>query len=90
MKHITQQYGQAENLLELSEEDYRQLEGFLVKLGVRTRRVSSDWGAGTTVIQAENPYQVQLELYSKYHPAESILAFADKQMTVDEIARYKM
>ena len=90
MKHITQQYGQAENLLELSEEDYLQLEGFLKELGVRTRRVSSDWGAGTTVIQAENPYQVQLELYSKYHSAESILAFADEKMTDYEVARYKM
>ncbi len=89
MKHITKQYGQRTNLLELTEEDYRQLEGFLKELGVRTRRVSSDLGAGTTVIQAENPYKVQLELHSKYHPAESILAFADKQMTDDEIARYK-
>lgn len=90
MKHITKQYGQRTNLLELTEEDYSQLEGFLVKLGVRTRRVSSDWGAGTTVIQAENPYKVQLDLYSKYHTAESILAFADEKMTDDEVARYKM
>ena len=37
MKHITEQYGQPANLLELSSEDFDKLRPFLFQLGVLSR-----------------------------------------------------
>lgn len=55
MNHITTQYGVGCNLLELSVDDYYELERFLLKLGVRSRMTSIY--QGHCVIQAENVYQ---------------------------------
>lgn len=55
MKHITEKYGMAENLLTLTHEELKELEPFLKALGIRCRATISD-SAGVT-IQAENPYK---------------------------------
>lgn len=87
MKHITTEYGQPCNYLELTEEEYKALDGFLRGVGVRSRRTSSYNGVVT--IQAENPYQRNLIRYF-YHNGKNILKFADEEMTDKEIARYKL
>lgn len=55
MKHITEEYGMDTNELTLTWEEYKQLEPFLKKLGVRTRSIISD--SNQLTIQGENPYK---------------------------------
>lgn len=55
MKHITEEYGMETNNLTLTWEEYRQLESFLIKLGVRTRAIISDRNGLT--IQGEKSLQ---------------------------------
>lgn len=88
MRHITEEYGQPCNLLELTEEEYRVLDAFLMNLGIRSRRTSSDFGKGTTVIQAENPYRERLLLYFNRSAAEA-LESAEQDMSEKQIAWYK-
>ncbi len=55
MKHINERYGQPENLLSLTPEEYKELEPFLKALGVRTR--TTRWSHEEVIIQADNPYK---------------------------------
>ena len=87
MKHITTEYGQPCNYLELTEEEYKALDGFLRGVGVQSRRTTSYNGVVT--IQAENPYKTELICYGRIHTAENILKFADEAMSEKEIMRYK-
>ena len=54
MKHIVEEYGKKCNLLELTSDEYRILEPFLLSLGVRTR--VTKWDSKKIVIQAENVF----------------------------------
>lgn len=58
MKHITEEYGTETNLLQLTREEYEQLEPFLRQLGIRCR--ATMWDSKEMTIQAENPYKYQL------------------------------
>ena len=56
MKHITKRYGVELNELELTQEEFAQLEPFLKALGVRCRTPLWD-SNGNMIIEAENPYK---------------------------------
>lgn len=80
MKHITEEYGVETNELTLTWEEYKQLEPFLEKLGVRTRTIISD-GEQLT-IQGENPYKT----WAKHPMCKEI---ADDEMSDFKISCYK-
>ena len=65
MNHITTQYGEDCNLLELSVDDYYKLERFLLKLGVRSRMISMY--QGNCLIQAENVYPIDMSADERKH-----------------------
>lgn len=83
MKHITEEYGMDENLLELTLEEYKVLDAFLSKLGVRSR-VTLAWtenGVDMVKIQAENPYWACIRGHDK--------KFADSLMEPFSLECYK-
>ena len=80
MKHIIEEYGMETNELTLTWEEYRQLEPFLKKLGVRTRSIISD--SEQLTIQGENPYKTWID-----HPKGRVIA--DDEMTDFKIRCYK-
>ena len=80
MKHITEEYGMDTNKLTLTWEEYRHLEPFLKKLGVRTRSIISD--SDQLTIQGENPYKT----WAKHPMCKEI---ADEEMTDFKINCYK-
>ncbi len=83
MEHITMEYGQATNLLQLSGEELQALEPFLLQLGVRVRTTKAwtEGGRWIEVIQAENPYQSLMPL--------DLRARADSLMSPEAILWYK-
>ena len=88
MKHITEEYGQLCNLLELSEEEYRVLDAFLRLEGVRIRRCRSY--RGTATIQAENPYKSMLaHCAGTGYSAEKAYRSAEEEMNDRQVARYQ-
>lgn len=80
MKNITNQYGMEVNNLTLTWDEFKELEPFLKKLGVRCRVCISD-REGVT-IQAENPYKIWAN-----HP--KCKEIADDMMTDFKINCYK-
>lgn len=80
MKRINIKYGLECNLLQLTQEELKQLEPFLLALGVRCR-ISQDNFNGECVIQAENVYKTRADLLTTTR-AESLL-------TEDNIKSYK-
>lgn len=88
MKHITEEYGQPCNLLELSEEEYRELDAFLRLEGIIIRRCRSY--CGTTTIQAENPYKSMLaHSAGTGHSVKKAYRAAEEEMSDQQVARYK-
>jgi hypothetical protein len=83
MKHITTEYGQPCNDLELTSEELKVLEPFLLALGVRCRTTIywTENGTGMHKIQAENVYKACIGAKER--------KFADKFMTEDYINCYK-
>lgn len=79
MKHITKEYGQSTNLLELTQDEYKALEPFLVALGVRSR--ATMWMGETVKIQAENPYKEWISREDR--------SFADEAMSERGMSFYK-
>lgn len=82
MKHISEQYGNPANLLQVSDEEFEAVAEFLKRLGVRCRVTS--WnvgGSGELIIQAENPYKTWISDKERY--------FADLAMTNEAIAAYQ-
>ena len=80
MKHINKKYGLECNLLQLTQEELKQLEPFLLALGVRCR-ISQDNFNGEYVIQAENVYKTCADLLSTHR--------AERLLTEDYIKSYK-
>lgn len=86
MKHITMEYGQPCNYLELTEAEYKVLEGFLRGEGVRCRAITRY--NGNVTIQAENPYETYSIIYSD-RSGKEVKERALQAMTDEEIMRYK-
>lgn len=92
MKHITEEYGQECNRLELTENEYKNLEPFLISLGVRSRFVCCYYKDKTLMyeIQAENPYKNILARHSFYNEGiKRDFDIANKDMEPASMAHYK-
>ena len=83
MKHITIEYGQEDNLMELTSDELATLEPFLNRLGIRVRTTvyHTENGIGIHKIQAENVYKSWI--------SQTDRARADEDMTPDALSRYK-
>lgn len=83
MKHIIEQYGEPVNYLHVSGDDFKQLEPFLLGLGIRCRVMMTSWEDGVMYhdIQAENPY--------KFWNTPEQRRIADSQLTPFAISCYK-
>ena len=83
MKHITQQYGEPCNDLELTTEEFKIIEPFLRALGIRSRTVVYEVVDGTPIhrIQAENVYKSCI--------GDAERKFADTLMSEASIGAYQ-
>ena len=73
--------------MELTREEYSQLEPFLLALGVRTRMTSLYNGIMT--IQAENAYRSSL-IWANQEARERIRKEAEELLELKELNRYKL
>ena len=80
MEHIVEEYGKKCNLLELTSDEYRILEPFLLSLGVRTR--VTKWDSKKIVIQAEN-------VFNSCWISQIAREIAEEQLTPFSISCYK-
>lgn len=88
MKHITEEYGTETNLLQLTQEEYKQLEPFLRQLGIRCR--TTTWDSKEMTVQAENPYKYQLHSAAVGNSEiKRYEQYADELMTDKYISLYK-
>ena len=79
MKHITAEYDQQTNLLELTFDELAVLEPFLNRIGVRVR--TTMYSGSVNVIQADNPYKDWISSEDR--------VYADKEMSPDRLRCYK-
>lgn len=88
MKYIMQEYGSDCNLLQIPTEELKELEPFLLSLGVRCRRTKSECVDGVWIdtIQAENVWRENMRFYIY---TENARVGAEKDLEPDSISIYK-
>ena len=79
MKHIATYQGTETNYLEMDDKDFFELKKFLELIGVRIRMTTDDARTGICMVQGENCYETQANLY-RDQTGETIIRLSESMM----------
>lgn len=75
------------NRMQLTREEYSQLEPFLLALGVRTRMTMID--SGIITVEAQNVYEEAMPIWADQRVKAGFQEKAEKMLTPDELNKYR-